>query len=127
MLVGVESGRCVDVPGAAREPGSRLHLWDCHGGENQRFSVPSAGASGPLRIYGSLCVQVDAGAAADGSVTIQTCTGAAAQRWTTTSSGELRSVDGRCLDVWEAGRDNGARLATWACHGGSNQRFVARP
>ena len=127
LLVGTESGRCVDVPGAAREAGSVLHLWDCHGGENQRFTVPAVGASGPLRVYGSMCVAVDAGAPAEESVTIQPCTDALAQRWTATSDGELRSGTGRCLDVWGARTENGARLATWECHGGANQRFVARP
>jgi hypothetical protein len=127
LLVGVESGRCVDVPGGARDAGSVLHLWDCHGGENQRFTVPAVGASGPLRVYGSMCVAVNAGAPPDQSVTIEPCTDALAQRWTATSDGELRSGTGRCLDVWAARTDNGARLATWDCHGGANQRFVARP
>ena len=127
LLVGVGSDRCVDVPGAARDAGSPLHLWDCHGGENQRFTVPVPGSSGALRIYGNLCVEADSGMDPEESVTIQPCTGAAAQRWTVTSAGELRSTDGRCLDVWKAGTENGARLATWECHGGANQRFVARP
>ena len=121
------SGHCLDVEGARVENRSEVHLWDCHGGENQRFTVPVPGSSGPLRIYGNVCVETDAGVDPGESVTIQRCTGAAAQRWTATSAGELRSNEGRCLDVWKAGTENGARLATWECHGGAHQRFVARP
>jgi hypothetical protein len=35
-IVGVGSGRCVDVSGAAQTNGSEVQLWDCNGGSNQQ-------------------------------------------------------------------------------------------
>ncbi|WP_037833419.1 ricin-type beta-trefoil lectin domain protein, partial [Streptomyces sp. NRRL S-475] len=33
-LRGAGSGRCLDVPGAARTDGTNVQIWDCHGGAN---------------------------------------------------------------------------------------------
>lgn len=40
-LVNKASGRCLDVPGSDTTDGTVLGLWDCHGGVNQRWSVPA--------------------------------------------------------------------------------------
>jgi hypothetical protein len=50
------------------------------------------------------------------------CTGASNQRWTRTSSGELR-VLGKCLDAEARGTTNGTRAILWDCTGGTNQRW----
>jgi hypothetical protein len=60
-FVHATSGRCLDLPGP--EPGSRLHLWDCHGGWNQKFwhRDPSNMS------VGELCVDVWYEGTADGT------------------------------------------------------------
>jgi hypothetical protein len=37
--------QCLDVPGASRENGAKLIVWNCNGGKNQnwRYRVPGAG------------------------------------------------------------------------------------
>jgi glucosylceramidase len=35
----------------------------------------------------------------------------------------VASHSGKCLDVYGAGQQNGARVIQWNCHGGPNQRW----
>jgi hypothetical protein len=37
-IVGGQSGRCIDVPGATTANGTQVQLWDCHGDANQRWT-----------------------------------------------------------------------------------------
>ncbi|GAA1302587.1 glycosyl hydrolase [Saccharothrix xinjiangensis] len=44
-LVGVGSGRCLDVTGNASANGAQLQIWDCTGGANQRFRAGTGGGT----------------------------------------------------------------------------------
>ncbi|MEU9919680.1 RICIN domain-containing protein, partial [Streptomyces sp. NPDC051001] len=35
--------RCLDIPGYSTTDGTQLHLWDCHGGSNQKWTTLTAG------------------------------------------------------------------------------------
>ncbi|MFJ9884745.1 RICIN domain-containing protein [Streptomyces sp. NPDC091287] len=35
------SGKCLDASGAASADGTKLHLWTCHTGANQKWALPS--------------------------------------------------------------------------------------
>jgi hypothetical protein len=37
------SGRCLDDPGSSTTNGTKVDLWDCNGGANQQWTLPSAG------------------------------------------------------------------------------------
>ncbi|MFG1807588.1 RICIN domain-containing protein [Streptomyces sp. NPDC049040] len=37
-----QSGRCLDVPGASTTDGTQLEIWDCNGGNNQRWTIPGS-------------------------------------------------------------------------------------
>ncbi|MFF4551370.1 RICIN domain-containing protein [Streptomyces sp. NPDC001435] len=41
-LKGVQSGRCLDVPGLNTTNGTQLVIWDCNGWANQRWTLPWA-------------------------------------------------------------------------------------
>ena len=57
------------------------------------------------------------------TVTIQTCTGAAAQKWTFTG-GSVEIFDNKCLDVTGGVTTNGNKLQIWTCGtGNQNQQF----
>ncbi|KAJ7189488.1 carbohydrate-binding module family 13 protein [Mycena pura] len=57
------------------------------------------------------------------TVTIQTCTGAAAQKWTFTG-GSVKIFDNKCLDVTGGVTTNGNKLQIWTCGtGNQNQQF----
>ncbi len=127
-LVGQQAGRCLDVPNGSQEPGTRLILWDCHEGANQRWELPAPGATGEVRVFGALCLDASGGRGADGdAIIVWPCHGGANQQWRRTPAGELRGANDKCLDVLGEQTANGARMALWACHGGANQRWDARP
>jgi hypothetical protein len=119
-IVGADSGRCVDVPGASQTPGTQVALWDCNGGANQQWT---ATAAGELQVYGSDCLDA-AGQSAGAKVDIATCTGGANQKWTTNADGTITSgQSGLCLDATGAGTANGTLIELWTCNGGGNQRW----
>ena len=72
-------GKCLDAPlGAAA--GSKVQIWDCNGGSNQRWSFNSNGTISSAS--SGLCLDVSGAATANGSVVILwNCAGAANQRW----------------------------------------------
>jgi hypothetical protein len=100
-LVDDNSGWCLDVLGGSREPGTPLVIYDCHGGENQRFTYPPASGTGEVRAYGgAMCLDAYTGLGQDGDrIVVWPCHGGANQQWMCTLGGELRGVNGKCIDV----------------------------
>jgi O-glycosyl hydrolase len=121
-LVGVGSGRCLDVPNQTQTNGTQVVIWDCNGGANQQWTQLSNGA---LQVYGTKCLDVLGHATAPGSpVAIWDCNGGANQRWTVNADGTIVGVEsGLCLDVTGQGTTNGTLVEIWTCNGGSNQRW----
>ncbi|MEV6633652.1 endo-1,4-beta-xylanase [Actinoplanes sp. NPDC051470] len=117
-IVGAQSGRCVDVPGASQNNGTRVQLYDCNGQSNQAWTLTS---SKQLTVYGNRCL--DAAGSGNGSaVQIYSCNGQTNQQWNVTSGGTITGVQsGRCLDVWGSG--NGQQIQLYDCNGQANQRF----
>ncbi|HEY8986609.1 MAG TPA: ricin-type beta-trefoil lectin domain protein [Streptomyces sp.] len=122
-IVGVGSGRCVDVPGQSHTAGTQVALWDCNGGSNQQWTDTSAGE---LRVYGSTCLDASGGATAPGTkVVIWDCNGGPNQRWTTRADGTITGdQSGLCLDATGGGTGNGTLLRLWNCDGGSQQKWT---
>ncbi|WP_306291777.1 RICIN domain-containing protein [Microbispora sp. GKU 823] len=54
-----------------------------------------------------------------------TATAAAGQKWSLTSSGELRTFGAtKCLDVFDQKTTAGATVGIWDCNGGANQKWT---
>jgi hypothetical protein len=125
MLVGAQSNRCVDVPGASTANGTQVQLWDCHGGTNQRWTVT---AGRELRVYGSKCLDANNQGTVNGTaVIIWDCHGQANQQWNVNANGTITGVQsGLCLDANGAGTANGTRIILWSCNGGTNQQWNLR-
>jgi hypothetical protein len=72
------------------------------------------------------CLDVAGGAPANGSaVQIYDCNGGAGQKWSLTSSGELRTFGGtKCLDVFDQKTTAGSTVGVWDCNGGANQKWT---
>ncbi|MFF2299593.1 RICIN domain-containing protein [Arthrobacter sp. NPDC058127] len=122
-LVGIGSGRCLDVPGGSTANGILEDIWDCNGGANQQWN---ATAAGELRIYGgSKCLDLLNNATAPGSsVGIWGCNGGTNQQWTTNPDGTIVSrSSGLCLDVTNQNTANGTSVKVWTCNGGTNQQW----
>lgn len=122
-IVGVGSGRCVDVPNQSQTAGTQVELWDCNGGSNQQWTTTSAGE---LRVYGSDCLDAAGQGTSPGTkVDIWGCTGGSNQKWTIHADGTITGDQaGLCLDATGAGTANGTLLQLWTCNGGSNQKWT---
>ncbi|NJC86877.1 1,4-beta-xylanase, partial [Planosporangium mesophilum] len=127
-IVGVQSGRCIDVPNATQTNGTRVQLYDCNGQSNQQWTYT---AGKQLQVYGNKCLDANGAATANGTaVIIWDCNGQTNQQWNVNAGGTISGVQsGRCLDVW--GTANGQQVQLYDCHGQSNQQwrtnFVSGP
>ncbi|MCC3766962.1 ricin-type beta-trefoil lectin domain protein [Streptomyces sp. UNOC14_S4] len=74
---GLTHDRCLDVPGGTYSAGAALELWNCHGGDNQKFTRPADGTFRPAAAA-QLCVTL---ATAKDALRLQPCDGSAAQRF----------------------------------------------
>ncbi|MEV4313691.1 PHB depolymerase family esterase [Actinocrispum sp. NPDC049592] len=125
-LRSVAAGRCLDVPGQATTPGTRLQIWDCGSGTNQQWTASPAGE---LTVYSGesrRCLAPEGGATTAGTaVVISACDSGATQKWRLTTDGSVTTVQsGLCLDVSGAATANGTRVILWTCHGGANQKWT---
>ncbi|SBT37011.1 non-reducing end alpha-L-arabinofuranosidase family hydrolase [Micromonospora auratinigra] len=119
-IVGVQSGRCIDVPNSTQTNGTRVQLYDCNGQPNQQWTYT---ASKQLMVYGSKCLDANAKGTANGTaIIIWDCNGQPNQQWNLNSNGTISGVQsGRCLDVWGTG--NGQQIQLYDCHGQANQQW----
>jgi len=125
MIVGMQSNRCVDVPGSSTTNGAQVQLWDCHGGANQRWTYT---ASRELRVYGNKCLDAFGAGTSNGTAAIiWDCHGQANQQWNVNANGTITGVQsGLCLDASGLGTGNGTRIHLWTCTGGGNQQWTRR-
>ncbi|GJF33628.1 glycosyl hydrolase [Kitasatospora sp. NE20-6] len=80
--------------------------------------------TGPVRGLAGKCLDVAAAATANGTqVQLYTCNGTDAQKWATTTAGELR-VLGKCLDLAAGGTADGTKVQLWDCNGTGAQKWT---
>ena len=125
QLVGVQSGRCVDVPNSTTTNGTQVQLWDCSGQTNQRWTYTS---SKQLQVYGTKCLDASGRGTTNGTpVIIWDCNGQNNQQWNVNSDGTITSVQsGLCLDASAFGTANGTKIQLWQCLNGANQKWTLR-
>jgi hypothetical protein len=122
----VHDGRCLDSDiGTATHNGTKVQVWQCHGGNNQKWSVYT---DGTIRsTWDGRCLDEDiAGGTRNGTrVQVWDCNGWDNQKWTRYTDGTVRSRhDGRCLDEDIAGgTGNGKQVQVWDCNGWDNQKW----
>ncbi|WP_326559923.1 ricin-type beta-trefoil lectin domain protein [Micromonospora sp. NBC_01796] len=124
-LVNPQSGRCLDVSGVSTVAGAQVHIWDCHGGTNQRWTRT---ASGELRVYGNRCLDISGSGTANGTkVQIWTCNGTGAQRFTFGTDGSMVvPASGKCVEAAGGGTANGTVAQLYTCNGTAAQRWSVR-
>ncbi|MFG1677031.1 arabinofuranosidase catalytic domain-containing protein [Micromonospora sp. NPDC049282] len=121
-VVGVQSGRCVDVPNGSTTNGTQVQLYDCTGATAQTWTYTSARQ---FTVYGNKCLDANGQGTSPGTaVIIWDCNGQANQQWTVNSNGTITGQQsGLCLDANAAGTANGTKLILWTCNGQANQRW----
>ncbi|MEU4536491.1 PQQ-dependent sugar dehydrogenase [Streptosporangium sp. NPDC023825] len=123
-VVGVASGRCLDVIGNSTASGTGVNIYDCNGQANQSWNLTAAGE---LRVYGdTMCLDVvGQDTTAPAALQIHTCTGGANQRWRINADGTVTGVQsGLCLDVTGEGTANSTPVGLWTCTGRGNQKWT---
>jgi beta-glucanase (GH16 family) len=118
-LIGL-ADKCADVKGGAGANGSAVQLWDCNGGDSQRWAQNGT----TIRAYGK-CLDVYDGGTANGSkVILWPCNGQSNQSWTIGSDRTIRSAkSGRCLETPNSNTTNGTQLIIWDCNAGAKQQW----
>ncbi|MGV9212599.1 PQQ-dependent sugar dehydrogenase [Micromonospora sp. RB23] len=121
-VVGVASGRCLDVVGNLQTAGTGINIYDCKGSANQAWTLTS---TGELRVYNAtMCLDVVAqDTSSPAAVQIYGCTGGANQRWRINADGTIVGTQsGLCLDA--AGTANSSTVSLLTCTGQANQRWT---
>jgi hypothetical protein len=131
-LVGAQSGKCLDVAGAANWDGANIQIWNCNWTKAQLFrrQTMQGAAFRLVNVASGKCVDVSGAAKYDGANIQQwTCNGTAAQLFYIrevdgTYSGVINLGSGKALDV-EGWRDYaGANVQQWTYGGGNNQKWA---
>ncbi|GIJ29319.1 hypothetical protein Vqi01_44810 [Micromonospora qiuiae] len=125
QLVGGQSGRCIEVPGATTANGAQVQLWDCSGGTHQRWTYT---ASKQLTVYGNKCLDASGAGTTNGTaVIIWDCHGGLNQQWNINADGTITNAQsGLCVDANGAATANGTKIILWSCNGGANQQWSRR-
>jgi lysophospholipase L1-like esterase len=121
-LVGVASGRCLNVPGGTTANGTQPVVWDCDLSANQRWTIDGQA----VRALGK-CLDSPANATAGTKVQLWDCHGGANQQWNFNPNGSVSNAQsGLCLDVSGNATANGSRVILWTCTGAANQLWTRR-
>ncbi|MBB5866821.1 hypothetical protein F4553_000200 [Allocatelliglobosispora scoriae] len=84
------------------------------------------GRTGPIAGIANKCVDVAAGATANGTaIQLWTCNTSNAQIWSVGTDGTLRAL-GKCLDITSSGTANGVKIQLWDCNGTGAQVWQAQ-
>jgi chitinase len=109
-------GRCLDVIDQGTAAGSRLQLWDCWGGPNQKWVTRPNGTL--VNVGSGRCLDAPYGNTANGTqLWIWDCNGSGAQTFSYNGgSSNIIGPAGKCVDV--AGDEvagDGAAVQLWDC------------
>jgi hypothetical protein len=118
------SAPCLGVVAQSNANGAGVEVRSCDGGADQQWS--SDGAS--LRVFGSKCLDVTNGNAANGTkLQIWDCGAGDAnpnQKWTRAGLTFTWSSHGKCLDLTDGVAASGTLTQSWACFAGdANQQW----
>lgn len=114
----VDSGLGVDVSGGSSDDGSKLILWDYHGGDNQHFSYNTT--SKHILTSAGLAVTADNG----GIVQKRPSGSNPDQRWEYDENTNEIKLEGSntCLDASNSIR-SGTDMLAYECNSGDNQKW----
>ena len=56
-------------------------------------------------------------------MSLWTCHGGPNQKFTYSTDGEIKGINGLCVDAAQVSSQNGTKVLVWTCHGGMNQKW----
>ncbi|MFI1505392.1 RICIN domain-containing protein [Streptomyces sp. NPDC020597] len=123
LVVGRQSGRCLDMFDSTIANGTQAELWDCNGGSNQAWTYTSRKE---LVVYGNKCLDAyDHGTANGTKVVVWDCTGQNNQKWNVNGDGTITNVNASlCLDAYGAATANRTPIVLWTCGAADNQKWT---
>ena len=122
-------GLCVDIAGGRMAPGTRVQLWNCHGGAPQRFGVDPRSQQIFVEGRRDLCLHTSTVPGKPAEMMLFDCR-FVTDKWVYDAGRrQIRSSLGLCWDVPGANKDAnrfraGQPLIAFKCHGQINQQFV---
>lgn len=124
VLKDARSGKCLDLPSSGSPAnGTKLLIWDCHGGDNQQWSYDAV--TKQLRSRLGKCLDVPGGNVSNNSpLQVWDCAvGNPNQRFDWHGNVGLRpeNASGQTMDA--TGEHNGAKVVLHHINGGSNQTW----
>ena len=124
------SGQCLNIVGGSTDAGAATEQNICDGRASERFSpVQNANGTWAIRNANSaLCLDSGASTTSGAAVVQAACGSSVSQRWNLRSladgSYSFVTHDGQgCINVFQGASWAGAPVITWACLGGSNEKF----
>jgi hypothetical protein len=121
------SVRCLDADmNTIANNGTKVQLWDCHGGANQWFSLLEDMGGQIVNVYSGRCLDADTNTIGSNGTKVQLwdCHGGTNQQWYRDGDRIRNRASGRCLDAdINTIGDNGTKVHLWDCHDGSNQQW----
>jgi hypothetical protein len=123
QIIGVQSGRCVDVDNNSISNGLQAQLWNCTSGTNQTWTYT---AGKQLVVYGNKCLDANNNGTTNGTVVeIWDCNGQTNQQWNINANGTISGVQsGLCVDATGNGTADGTKIILWTCGSGTNQKWT---
>ncbi|WP_103351380.1 ricin-type beta-trefoil lectin domain protein [Amycolatopsis sp. CA-128772] len=118
-IVGQGSGRCLDIEANGTADGTAVELWDCHGGNNQKWVRTGSTLTNPAT---GKCLDANSSTANGSPARLWSCTGSGGQNWQVNGNGTITNPQsGRCLDASGQATANGTRVQLWDCAGNGTQ------
>ncbi len=123
-IVGVGSGKCLDVIGNNSTNKTGVNTYTCVNQPNQLWTFTAAGE---LRTFnGTKCLDVEGRKiTSPARVQIFDCTGGPNQKWAVNASGTITGVQSNlCLDVTGNSTANSALVGLYTCNNQPNQKWT---
>jgi hypothetical protein len=123
----IVDGKCLDVPAFNTANKTHIEIYDCNGGNNQRWTLKDDGT-----IHSALddrkCLDLPAFNTANKTgLELYDCNGGKNQIWSYEDDDTIRGLGGKCLDLPAFNTTNKTQIELYDCNGGNNQLFYAVP
>lgn len=122
MALGNRNGQFLDVWAWDTSIGAPIRSWARNQPDtpNQQWNLVNVA----LRGNGGACLDVPNASNAAGTLTqLFGCNRGAAQQWTFTAAGEIRTPNGKCLDAQWGSTADGTPVWIWDCNGTAAQKW----